>query len=337
MIWVRFGIIVMIALVFPAHVQSTVLCSDAGLDAAIAAASPGSTVTLDCPASVKISSTKVISVNLSIEGAGSSVTLVGDASTSTFKVMAGANMTIDHLTLRQGGIENHGTLTITSSRLEGSENGLINFGVARIEHSVFAGNLRAAIFNAYRLTVLGSLFTANRHGLDNASGDAVIVNSTFYGNMALIPHEIGAGIANSGTVQVINSTFADNVAFGGGGAIGNHGAGVVKLTNTILTGKWPCYGLFLDGEHNLQYPAETCGSSIPTVDPKLLPLADNGGPTETVALQPGSPAIGAGDESVCAGSLVGGVDARDQFRDQCDIGAFAYNTRLLMPVGLPNE
>ena len=55
-------------------------------------------------------------------------------------------------------------------------------------------------------------------------------------------------------------------------------------------------------------------------DPKLAALADNGGPTFTRALMPGSPAVGAGDDNGCPGTDQRGV-ARPQGAS-CDIGAY---------------
>ena len=57
-------------------------------------------------------------------------------------------------------------------------------------------------------------------------------------------------------------------------------------------------------------------------------LKDNGGPTETVALQAGSPAIDAGDETTCAGPLVNNLDQRGYGRPatSCSIGAYEYNS-----------
>jgi hypothetical protein len=69
--------------------------------------------------------------------------------------------------------------------------------------------------------------------------------------------------------------------------------------------------------------------SIPTADPLLGALADNGGPTQTMALGAGSPAIDANTES-CPPPL---IDQRGVARPQgvaCDIGAFE-----LQPVGGP--
>ncbi|HEX7101552.1 MAG TPA: choice-of-anchor Q domain-containing protein [Nitrolancea sp.] len=57
----------------------------------------------------------------------------------------------------------------------------------------------------------------------------------------------------------------------------------------------------------------------------LGPLASNGGPTQTMALLPGSPAIDAGEDTVCAASPVNGLDQRGYTRpagSPCDIGAF---------------
>jgi hypothetical protein len=50
----------------------------------------------------------------------------------------------------------------------------------------------------------------------------------------------------------------------------------------------------------------------------LAPLADNRGPTQTMALLPGSPAINAGDNITCPETDQRGV-ARPQ-GSQCDIG-----------------
>ena len=75
--------------------------------------------------------------------------------------------------------------------------------------------------------------------------------------------------------------------------------------------------------HNLDSD-NTCNLSsvgdLPNTDPLLGPLQDNGGPTETHALLPESPAIDAGDNAACPST-----DQRGIIRPQgsaCDIGAF---------------
>lgn len=70
-------------------------------------------------------------------------------------------------------------------------------------------------------------------------------------------------------------------------------------------------------------------------DPFLLPLADNGGPTSTHALPPGSPAIDAGDNAICAAIPVSGKDQRGVVRPQgerCDLGAFEWQVSDGLPL-----
>ena len=67
------------------------------------------------------------------------------------------------------------------------------------------------------------------------------------------------------------------------------------------------------------------GTTASPLDPRLGPLQDNGGPTPTMALLPGSPALNAGDNS--AQSVVGSFDQRGQgfarvASGAIDIGAF---------------
>jgi hypothetical protein len=80
-----------------------------------------------------------------------------------------------------------------------------------------------------------------------------------------------------------------------------------------------CAG-FDEIEHSLVDIAGGCdetGSNLATSTPGLRPLAANGGPTETVALRPASPAIGN------AGPGAPPRDQRGRRRDaHPDIGAF---------------
>lgn len=73
-------------------------------------------------------------------------------------------------------------------------------------------------------------------------------------------------------------------------------------------------------------------------DPMLSDLADNGGPTETMALGSGSPAIDAG---YCDSAVVGTADQRGYSREEdgdsngtavCDIGAFEEQVHQVMPL-----
>jgi predicted outer membrane repeat protein len=135
---------------------------------------------------------------------------------------------------------------------------------------------------------------------------------------------------------VINSTFSGNSAAAHGGAIAAN-CGVVTLSNTIMahspTGG-NCYGTITSGGNNLD-SGNTCafaarGDRINTI-PRLGPLANNGGTTQTMALMAGSPAIDAGNNLICAAPPVNNVDQRGVGRPIdgnengiviCDIGAF---------------
>ena len=71
-------------------------------------------------------------------------------------------------------------------------------------------------------------------------------------------------------------------------------------------------------------------------------LRSNGGPTQTVALESGSPTIDTGDNSVCSALVPTGLSKIDQrgiarFRhgdDLCDIGAFEFLALLVQPTSL---
>jgi len=221
-----------------------------------------------------------------------------------------------------------------------------------ITDSTFSGNHAAedggAIYGVNtRVTVMSSTFSDN--SANNSGGgifnndDLYITNSTFSGNRA----DTGGGIFKDGrNFFVFNSTFSGNSAITTGGAISSYyGA---TLYNTIVanspSGGNCAGGEIIDGGNNLQSPGQTCGDSIPTADPVLGPLADNGGLTLTHALLPGSPAIDAGNAAGClADYYVGTILTTDQrgiVRPLdgdgdgiaiCDIGAFEVD------VSAPNQ
>jgi hypothetical protein len=166
-----------------------------------------------------------------------------------------------------------------------------------------------------------------------------VVNSTFSENAAAGGR--GGGIASSwtglgipGATTVINSTFSGNSAGRDGGIANSATLTVTTMTSTIIANSSDgnC-GTVTDGGHNLQWPGTDCGVTIGSLDPKLDPdgLKGNGGPTQTIALLPGSPAIDAGDPEVCANPPVNGFDQRGYVRPgtgypNCSIGAYEYNS-----------
>ncbi|HLK97806.1 MAG TPA: T9SS type A sorting domain-containing protein, partial [Hymenobacter sp.] len=142
-------------------------------------------------------------------------------------------------------------------------------------------------------------------------------------------------------VDIINCTFANNQANNPGNGQSaaihsgdNTGNRTVMIKNSLffnqsVTNPWSvwknCNSELNDGGNNLFFPENANGRCVATpanslfVDPMLSPLADNGGPTQTMALQAGSPAINAG--SGCPE-----FDQRGARRvGACDIGAYEYN------------
>lgn len=151
----------------------------------------------------------------------------------------------------------------------------------------------------------------------------------------------GAMYDANGGCYVTNCTVALNRAtpgtggFGGGqngvngvnGVAGGFKTGGASLLNTLLSGNTPtnCIGVITDAGHNLSSDSScafNAEGSRTNTDPKLGPLADNGGPTMTMALLPGSPAVDAG-----AATGAPSTDERGVVRPQgpgVDIGAFEY-------------
>ena len=194
-----------------------------------------------------------------------------------------------------GGIFNSGTLTLNNSAVSANSawygGGIYNAGTLTVSNSTVSGN---AVPGDDLLTGGGILNT----------GTLTVSDSTISGNGG----DIGGGISNgtifgdTGTLTVSNSTISNNGAFYGGGIWNT--IGTLHMRNTIVAGN--LYGGDISGSlasssHNLIGNTGGVSGLDPTdllnVDPLLGPLADNGGPTLTHALLPGSPAIDAGDNT----------------------------------------
>ena len=150
----------------------------------------------------------------------------------------------------------------------------------------------------------------------------------------------GGGLYNVGTLSVTNSTIAGNsVGVGGYGPLGpapnGTGGGIFggsAVRNSIISdgmsGNFTSWGYNLILHTNNTIGFGHSGDLI-GVDPLLGPLADHGGPTFTMALLPGSPAIDAG-----TGIGAPQTDQRGVFRPQgsgVDIGAFELESSIQYP------
>jgi hypothetical protein len=81
-------------------------------------------------------------------------------------------------------------------------------------------------------------------------------------------------------------------------------------------------GALKDGGHNLSFPDTTCPGI--NGNPKPGPLQNNGGPTATIALHPGSAAIDKVPLTSCPKTDQRGVKRPDAAGTPCDIGAFEF-------------
>jgi cysteine-rich repeat protein len=322
-------------------------CTETAFEAALSERS----VSFNCgpaPVTITVTSEKAITADTAIDGGGR-VTLSGGGAVRILTVDASAAVDVRNLTLADGsgnygglggGIYNSGTLTLTNCTLSNNSaetgGGIFNSGVLTLTNCTLNGNSARGGSGGFGDGSGGGIY--NSGGYSNEVGRLTLTNCTLSGNSAVGE---GGGIANGvGVVTLTNSTLSEN-----GGAISNLCAprpcdycsycqsGPVTLTNTIIAeSAGPSCGEtdpITDGGHNLQYPGTSCGATIQSLDPLLDPagLTDNGGPTQTIALLPNSPAINAGDADVCANPPVNGIDQRGFARPasghtQCSIGAY---------------
>ena len=203
-------------------------------------------------------------------------------------------------------------------------------------------------------------------GIDTTNHGLDVSGSTISGNgIPSGPAQFNGGIFSEAPLTVANSTISGNngssvyVDFGGSAQLqnatiaANPGVGLVlhdtaTAVNTIIAnntgGDCSITGSMTSENNNLDSDS-TCNFNDPTdqhADPGLGPLANNSGPTPTMALASGSPAVDAGDDSNCPG-----VDQRGIARPQgphCDLGAFeleigaqlsgSFNESIVKPVDL---
>jgi len=210
----------------------------------------------------------------------------------------------------------------------------------------FARSNGGAFFKSnpyFTSSITGSTFTGNHADLAGGSvyvdaGTLNITNSTLYNSYTDFAGA-GGGFYNRATLNIRNVTVSNSNANSGGG-IFNTG-GTINLYNSIIantTGGGDCSsdsGTVNAGNNLLEDAANFCGipndlnnniiNNIVGVDPKLSALANNGGPTQTMELDPTSDAIDNGDDTICNAAPVNNEDQRGIARPQgagCDIGAF---------------
>src|SRR5438477_6229602 len=219
-----------------------------------------------------------------------------------------------------GGIANGGIMTVTNSTVSNNFSpltggGIWNIGMLNVIRSTISGN-----------TAYGD-FGSNGGGIYNeiTSGNMNITGCTIAGN---ISSGDGGGIYDGARMNVTNCTVSGNssgqASSTGGSAIavGPYGGTVLNIKSTIaalntnnssastgtdVSGFFTSAGFNLigksDGSTGFNAATDLTGTVAAPLNPKLGPLKNNGGPTYTMALLSGSPAIDKGTSNGLTGTL----------------------------------
>ncbi len=256
---------------------------------------------------------------ITLEGAGANSTVLdGDNTASDVVDVSGSDKTtIEDLTIQNGtddGVYNNGdTLVLRDSVVRDNASlGVETISGLEISGSTISGNgnPEANFENNGGIYVESPGFTAvnttiannNGHGIGldyTNGGDASLNNVTIAGNL-------DDGIAMFDGISIANTIIAGN------NTAGSEGGGDCENAQGNVT----------SNGHNLDSDS-SCAFTDPSdlhADPQLGPLQDNSGPTPTMALASGSPALDAGNDTNCES-----VDQRGFKRPQgphCDIGAY---------------
>jgi hypothetical protein len=304
-----------------------------------------------------------IGISLKVIGSGAATTIIDGGGAGSVVWVSASGVVLAKFTIRNGkgfggGVFNLGTLTINDSIITRnssngvflvcSAGGVLSRRAVSINHTTISDNQGlkgaglcvtggAAINNS---TISGnSAFTTDEFSCPQGGGiwgSRTINNSTISGNIAS-KDSVSGCLADGGGIYgrptIKNSTISGNAVRGhagtGGGIIGG------TLQNSIVANNYGgnCSGTVISNGYNLSSDG-TCDfngtGDLNNTDPKLGQLGNYGGPTQTIPLLSGSPAIDAGNATGCTdgqGHLLK-TDQRGRPRHDkedkrgCDMGAY---------------
>ncbi len=289
-----------------------------------------------------------ITDDLMINGPGAPLLAVdGGGKTRLFRVERGVSAEISYLTLS-------GARHDASDTAGGSAGAVYNAGNLTLRQLALINNLGVeggAVANAGgSLQVVGCQISGNRAtnrggGLLNDNGTLLVLNSTISNNLAIgrAAQSGGGGVSSFGadanaTLEYVTMTGNRAPYIAGNARAGVWiESGVFVPHNSIFYGNGRGdlqigNGTLISTGYNLIGKTGSASALASTdrigLDPNLGALTDNGGPTQTQALWPGSPAINAGDPNVGNGSDQRGLGFARLRGGRIDIGAFEVQSDL---------
>ncbi len=265
-----------------------------------------------------------------------------------------------------GGIYSGAALILVGSEVSGNTaaangGGLYSGGVVTLSGSLVSANTAeggGGIFetgshiSSYSSCAIVGNTAVGGGGLSSRGQTTLqFLNCTLDGNAAT---DVGGGVQTNGTVNLVYSTVTANDsasdAPSGGGGLNTFAGGSIRLWSSLVAGNrvavlstpvvrncgctgGPCTPMvqFLSLGHNLE-DADTCGfdrpGDQPSTEPNLQAMSFREPLAPVRGLAKGSPAIEAGDPSVCPAvdqrGVVRPVDGDADGMADCDIGAFEF-------------
>lgn len=302
----------------------------------------GSPLVFDCDGTITLSNTLLLTNETSIDGSGHSIILSGGGAVRVITASPSASLTLKYLTIADGydtntfigcgGVSTEGATTVIGCTFSNNVGVIAPDGCGALRQRAAAGSF---------VTVVDSTFVGNRGsggagaidtGLMLATHGIRVTNCTFYGNSG----GTGAVLVREPIAQpsfMVNCTAAWNTNLNPAGVTICEGYMLIptierlRVINTITAYNvgGPAGIGFIDGGHNMTADNSavfTNATSYKNTDPLLGSLADNGGPTWTMALGSSSPAIGTADTA--AGPAADQRGLLRPYGANSDIGAYEW-------------
>jgi hypothetical protein len=308
---------------------------------------------------------------LTLNGSGNTIdqttanSRVIDDTAGTLFTISGLTVTGGHPAAAQdgGGILVNGSATVTNTVITGNTATAASVGGLRVSNGNLvmtdssvtdnhADAFDGGIFVAGTATVTGSTISQNSAGGGIAGGietgalthaNATFINSTISDNT-------GGGITPDSPLTLVYATVVMNTGSVGNVDFHNFPSGVLTSFASVValpdSGVANCQSQASTTSHGFNFSDDaSCGFTAATDkqsagDPKLGPLANNGGATQTRLPQPGSPLIDAIPVASCQADGASGIttDQRGVSRPQgpgCDIGAVEVQVAAPAPAPAP--